>query len=469
MTDVIDLLNDAAPTADDLVYVVNDPLGTPGDRKVTLQNLATALAGMSGGAYVDLVNAQTVGGVKTFTSDPIIPDEAYGVGWNGVLEPPTKNAVYDAVSGLPTLDTATPASLNVYTAANITYVDFIGAASSSVFQDSVFRVQDNGDATKQFALDLGLATTGTTMTLRASQAASRVLVLPDTDGTLLATTLSQTVTGLKTFEGLTAYTSPSPRGIGLGNINDRSRNAMVELYGYAAPIQAILGFMHAGGGVGTETQTPTSSNIGTVAARGYNNAGAYTSANQGLLRWTTTEAVTDASRGVLFSLFVTPTGTGSNAEGLRVSANNPAQVMARGALVAGAGGSFVAAAAGIGLKVTGGVQLVAAAVTMVDGNNNHDVEITAPIMVVQGPTAAFGFSGFVNPGGVAPQNGQRIVILSRLGLAMTALNEDAGSTAAYRLLTLTGASQTTTTDGLFIFVYDGVSATPRWVKEGIAT
>jgi hypothetical protein len=43
---------------------------------------------------------QTIGGVKTFSSDPIVPDEAYGVGWNGSLEVPTKNAVYDKIETL---------------------------------------------------------------------------------------------------------------------------------------------------------------------------------------------------------------------------------------------------------------------------------------------------------------------------------------------------------------------------------
>jgi hypothetical protein len=47
--------------------------------------------------HVALTGNQTVAGVKTFSSDPIIPDEAYGVGWNGSLEPPTKNAVYDKI------------------------------------------------------------------------------------------------------------------------------------------------------------------------------------------------------------------------------------------------------------------------------------------------------------------------------------------------------------------------------------
>lgn len=43
---------------------------------------------------------ETIAGVKTFSSDPLIPDEAYGAGWNGSLEPPTKNAVYDKVETL---------------------------------------------------------------------------------------------------------------------------------------------------------------------------------------------------------------------------------------------------------------------------------------------------------------------------------------------------------------------------------
>jgi len=53
-------------------------------------------------AVVHDTGAESIDGVKTFTSDPIIPDEAYGSGWNGVLEPPTKNAVYDKIESLAT-------------------------------------------------------------------------------------------------------------------------------------------------------------------------------------------------------------------------------------------------------------------------------------------------------------------------------------------------------------------------------
>jgi hypothetical protein len=47
--------------------------------------------------YVPDTGNTTIDGVKTFSSDPLIPDEAYGAGWNGSLEPPTKNAVYDKI------------------------------------------------------------------------------------------------------------------------------------------------------------------------------------------------------------------------------------------------------------------------------------------------------------------------------------------------------------------------------------
>ena len=60
-----------------------------------LQTQLNAKAADSG--VVHNTGAENVGGVKTFTDDPIIPDEAYGAGWNGSLEPPTKNALYDKI------------------------------------------------------------------------------------------------------------------------------------------------------------------------------------------------------------------------------------------------------------------------------------------------------------------------------------------------------------------------------------
>lgn len=56
---------------------------------------ADTLDGVDSTAFVRDTGDETIAGIKTFSSDPLIPDEAYGSGWNGVLEPPTKNAVYD--------------------------------------------------------------------------------------------------------------------------------------------------------------------------------------------------------------------------------------------------------------------------------------------------------------------------------------------------------------------------------------
>lgn len=66
---------------------------------------------------VGLTGNETVAGVKTFSSDPLIPDEAYSaVDWNGVLEPPTKNAVRDAIEALST--TYVPQDLSTLTASS---------------------------------------------------------------------------------------------------------------------------------------------------------------------------------------------------------------------------------------------------------------------------------------------------------------------------------------------------------------
>lgn len=44
--------------------------------------------------------AVTAGGAWTFSNDVTVPDEAYGAGWNGSNEAPTKNAVYDKINSM---------------------------------------------------------------------------------------------------------------------------------------------------------------------------------------------------------------------------------------------------------------------------------------------------------------------------------------------------------------------------------
>ncbi len=67
---------------------------------------------LADGSVQDAGN-ETIAGIKTFSSDPVIPDEAYASGWNASLEPPTKNAVYDKIETLGVLDTSgTPIALD---------------------------------------------------------------------------------------------------------------------------------------------------------------------------------------------------------------------------------------------------------------------------------------------------------------------------------------------------------------------
>lgn len=52
-------------------------------------------------ARVDTTGDETIAGVKTFSSDPIVPDEAYdATAWNGSLEVPTKNAIRDKIESM---------------------------------------------------------------------------------------------------------------------------------------------------------------------------------------------------------------------------------------------------------------------------------------------------------------------------------------------------------------------------------
>lgn len=62
-----------------------------------------------GGTLADQTDLQSALNAKanlsgaTFTGDILVPDEAYGAGWNGSAEVPTKNAIYDKIETLPTV------------------------------------------------------------------------------------------------------------------------------------------------------------------------------------------------------------------------------------------------------------------------------------------------------------------------------------------------------------------------------
>lgn len=101
--------------------------------------------------------AETIAGVKTFGSDPIIPDEAYGVGWNGSLEPPTKNAVYDKIE---TVSGGSSAWTEIGEAVSISTVNSVTISGLSGYDEIIFYTipvsgADNDDLFVQFSDDNG--------------------------------------------------------------------------------------------------------------------------------------------------------------------------------------------------------------------------------------------------------------------------------------------------------------------------
>ena len=84
--------------------------GTPLLSRAALTGHITAAAGSNATVLGSFTLAQLNTAVSdaniipeaggTFTGDVAVPDEAYGAGWDGSLEVPTKNAVYDVINAL---------------------------------------------------------------------------------------------------------------------------------------------------------------------------------------------------------------------------------------------------------------------------------------------------------------------------------------------------------------------------------
>lgn len=79
--------------------IINVPTGTTLDIKVnnTLVMQATSTGVDITGAITQNTTALANLSGAAFTGDITVPDEVYGAGWNGNLEAPTKNAVYDKI------------------------------------------------------------------------------------------------------------------------------------------------------------------------------------------------------------------------------------------------------------------------------------------------------------------------------------------------------------------------------------
>lgn len=99
--------------------------------------------------------------------------------------------------------------------------------------------------------------------------------------------------------------------------------------------------------------------------------------------------------------------------------------------------------------------------TCANGANTDKALTDGTNFYITGPTGVFTISGLT--GGV---DGRVIRLYNSVAFAMT-ISNDATSTAANRFLTLTGADITTTTQGVFTFVYSSTAS--RWIQVGNQT
>lgn len=99
-------------------------------------------------------------------------------------------------------------------------------------------------------------------------------------------------------------------------------------------------------------------------------------------------------------------------------------------------------------------------VTVANGDN-HNLDIsTGGFIKLEGPSAAYAITGFT--GGA---DGRILRIYNSVSQTLTIKNEDSNSTAANRILTLTGSNVALRTDGQSAaeFIYD--SEQSRWILK----
>lgn len=98
-----------------------------------------------------------------------------GISWTDALYPNNTNILARNNAG-----TGTVTLLKVNTSDQVVYQE-----AAHLFDDDVFSVVDEGDATKKLVFSLGGATTAKTVTLVSSHTDNRTITLPDSTGTLL--------------------------------------------------------------------------------------------------------------------------------------------------------------------------------------------------------------------------------------------------------------------------------------------
>ena len=118
----------------------------------------------------------------------------------------------------------------------------------------------------------------------------------------------------------------------------------------------------------------------------------------------------------------------------------------------------IATAPAATLDIGGSLATRVSAITLTNGLNSNISGLNAAFARITGPTAGFSLGGFANG-----SNGRILRVYNTVSQTMTVVNEDASSTAANRITTLTGANVAlrVNSPSFATFIYDATAS--RWI------
>jgi hypothetical protein len=210
----------------------------------------------------------------------------------------------------------------------------------ATFSDASFLIQDNSDATKQFALEVSSIPTATTRTLALpTMTANDTIVTESATQTLNNKSLVSSVfNGFFTFKATADVTS----------VHDFSNT--IEMFGSVSQPNR-LAYYHQGGTSAAFAQTISGSTMGQILARGYTGT-AYSTGNACAINMISEDAVTTSARGSRIDFNTTATGTTTTTISMRVQ--NDASVSVRNGIAVGAGATLAAPTSGYGVECKSG-------------------------------------------------------------------------------------------------------------------
>lgn len=213
------LTADTSPTSDDLVYVVNDPGGTPGSKKVTLANAVTKAHGLSDGFQQVASGVMTTKNAADTKTDLSLVKADVGLGNVDNTSDATKNSAVaaltnkDLTSGtntFPTFNQNTTGSAAKWTNARNLAGNSVDGSADVAFANK-FIVQgttDTGLSAAQFLGSLGtgiVKNTTTTGVLSIAVAGDFPTLNQNTTGSAATLTTPRAIYG-NNFDGSAALT-----------------------------------------------------------------------------------------------------------------------------------------------------------------------------------------------------------------------------------------------------------------------